>query len=131
MQSADVETQNDTTKIHLFSNILDLNENFFSQKELISLIEETQKGENIFICVSPYQSDDEVDRVDAFKRHFEESRAVNFTRLYEVENSGKLCDPYWNCNNNYTGNMGVFCTHRNNGCDCKWTRFIRVFKVII
>lgn len=131
LQSGDVETQNDTTKIHLFSNILDLNENFFSQKELISLIEETQKGENIFICVSPYQSDDEVDRVDAFKRHFEESRAVNFTRLYEVENSGKLCDPYWNCNNNYTGNMGVFCTHRNNGCDCKWTRFIRVFKVII
>ena len=127
----DVQTRNDTTKIHLLSNILDLNENFFSQSDLISLIEETQKGENIFICVSPYQSDDEVDRVDAFKRHFEESHPRDFTRIYEVENSGKLCDPYWNCNNNYKGNMNVFCTHINNGCDCKWTRFIRVFKVII
>ena len=120
----------ETIKIHLFSNILDLPEKFFSQNTLINLIKETQKGENYFICVSPYQTDYEADRVDAFKRHFEESAPTNFTCIYEATNTGKLSDPYWNCNNNYTNNRG-YCTHINNGCDRKWTRIIRIFKVII
>lgn len=126
----DIQTATKATKIHLFSNILDLSETFFSQSVLINLIEETQRGENYFICVSPYQSDYEADRVDAFKRHFEQSVSMIFTNIYEVENTGKLSDSYWSCNNNYIGQMNVYCTHTNNGCGRKWTRIIRAFKVI-
>lgn len=125
----DVDTTTEVTKIHLFSNILDLNDSYFSQSTLIRLIEETQKGENYFICVSPYITDSDSDRVDAFKRHFEQFGPMSFTNIYEVENTGKLSDPYWNCNNNHMGRMNFNCNHKANGCGKKWTRIIRVFKV--
>lgn len=41
----DIQTLTEATKIHLFSNILDLSEAFFSQSTLINLIEETRRGE--------------------------------------------------------------------------------------
>lgn len=127
----DVSSNVETTKIHLFSNILDLNENFFSHDNLIKLIEKTQKGDNYFICVSPYQSDDEVDRLDGFKRYFSQSVPTTFNNIFEAANTTSTSDPYWNCNNNYKGKRGVYCSHKPNGCNYQWSRFIRVFKVVL
>jgi hypothetical protein len=54
--------------IHLFSNILDID--LFSLVDLLECIETNFKGENYFICVSPYINDIRTSRLDAFVRHF-------------------------------------------------------------
>ena len=50
---SDVSTSPNRTKIHLFSNTLDI-EGRYSQTELINLIKNTQSGKNYFVCCSPY-----------------------------------------------------------------------------
>lgn len=130
LSAGDVLTNNNHTKIHLFSNVLDIDETLFSQSNLIRLIEQSQSGSNYFACVSPYINDEKTDRVEAFQRHFE-NNYDSFEKLLEKSNSGRIEDEYWNCNNNFNGNLGVFCTHPECGCDNKWTRVIRLFKVIL
>jgi len=124
----EVITSQTSIKIHLFSNILDI-ENF-SIVKLIKLIENTQKGTNYFVCASPYITDSKAERVDSFKRHFQ-SNYSSFELLASKNNSGRLDDKYWNCNNSYNGNLGIYCSHPECGCHKKWTRIIRVFKVVI
>jgi hypothetical protein len=124
----EVATSQTSVKIHLFSNILDV-ENF-SIFKLINLIEKTQKGANYFVCVSPYITDNKAERVDSFKRYFQ-NNYTSFELLASVNTSGRLEDKYWNCNNNYNGNLGKYCNHPECGCQKKWTRVIRVFKVEI
>ena len=124
----DIKTNNTNIKIHLFSNILDVEK--FSIAKLASLITATQKGRNYFICISPSITNERTDRVDAFKRHFK-NKYKSFEGIFEINNGGRINDPYWNCNNNYNGNIGVYCNHTENGCDKKWTRIIQVFKVEI
>ena len=126
----DIATDNKKIKIHLFSNILDIE--LFSISQLEELISNSQKGTNYFVCVSPYINDLKTDRVDSFKRYFENNYSSTFEMICEETNSGKLDDIYWNCNNNYNDNMnGRFCPypHPTCGCNNKWTRVIRVFKV--
>lgn len=128
LSAEEIHTSNASIKLHLFSNVLDIDEAHFSQSNLISLIEDNHKGANYFFCISPYITDEKADRINAFKRHFHANYdTVEF--LFETSNSGRLDDDYWNCNNNYTGKQGVFCTHPECGCENKWTRIIRVFKV--
>lgn len=55
-------------KIHLFSNILDID--LFSMNNLISLIKNNFKGNNIFICVSPFVSQLKTERIDGFVNSF-------------------------------------------------------------
>ena len=93
----DIESKEETTKIHFFSNILDVDD--FSITNLIELIENTQKGTNYFVCVSPYITDSKADRVDSFSRHFSQYETYNL--LLNESNGGRLEDEYWNCNNKY------------------------------
>lgn len=97
----DLNCDSNSIKIHLFSNILDVEG--FSMEHLISIIEQTQKGVNFFVCVSPYITDAKTARIDEFVQHF--ANQYNSYHLYfEIENqSGE-----W----------------RNS-----WTRVIRLFRV--
>lgn len=101
VQYADIKSNIDAVKIHLFSNILDVDG--FSLEHLVSLVEQTQKGNNYFVCVSPYITDAKTARIDEFVQHFANNYS-SFKTYYEVENQ-----------------KGDW---KNN-----WTRVIRVFKV--
>ena len=59
--SHDIATSDDHIKFHLFSNILDMGDEYFDLKGLAKTILSSQKGTNYFICVSPlgrYKLDD-------------------------------------------------------------------------
>lgn len=88
--------------IHLFSNILDIDE--FSLTALLKLVEFNFPGENYFICVSPYINDTRTSRLDAFVKYF--SKKKDFVKINSIDNrTGQ-----WKCN---------------------WTRIVRVFKVYL
>lgn len=121
------------TTMHLFSNILDIDD--YNQDRLFNIIQNTQSGENYFVCVSPFIDDVKTDRVDGFKRYFEQKYNTSFQLIGEVQNSKSSDDEYWHCNNNYNGNFNSqYCKYRPHkwcGCIDQWTRVIRVFKVKI
>jgi len=71
----DVCSSNDKVKLHLFSNILDVEA--FSMRHLIDLISQTQKGTNFFICVSPYINDIKTARFDSFADGFRHNDRFN------------------------------------------------------
>ena len=77
----DVISSNNKVKLHLFSNILDVEA--FSMQHLIDLINLTQKGTNFFVCVSPYINDVKTARFDSFARGFRHE--VSFNILYQDE----------------------------------------------
>lgn len=107
LKDIDSVTQNDLNcdksviKIHLFSNILDVDG--FSIEHLILIIEQTQKGENYFVCVSPYITDAKTARIDKFVQHFA-NHYYSFHTYLEIKNQ-----------------RGEWI----NG----WTRVVKVFKV--
>lgn len=120
----DLRNNNVSTTIHLFSNILDIDD--YSQKHLVDLIETTQSNINYFVCVSPYIDEIKTERLESFKRYFE-CKYDSFELLLEIQNSKNINDAYWNCNNNY--NHCRCFKHIESGCDKQWTRVIKVFKV--
>ena len=67
LQSKDFNIKEDVF-IHLFSNILDIEE--VSLKKLTDLIKITFPGTNYFICVGPYQDDTKRGRMDTFMNSF-------------------------------------------------------------
>lgn len=71
-----------TTKLHLFSNILDID--LFSLTNLLELINNNYDGENYFICVSPYVNDLKTNRIDTFVNYF--SRMDEFELLATINN---------------------------------------------
>ncbi|MBR6068706.1 MAG: hypothetical protein IKP45_13020 [Bacteroidales bacterium] len=100
----DIRCSNNAVKIHLFSNILDVSGvKGFSMQHLISLVEQTQKGTNYFICVSPYITDAKTARIDEFVHHFS-SKYYSYNNYCEIDNQ-----------------KGEW---KN-----EWSRVIRVFKV--
>ena len=121
---SDIVSNPSCTKIHLLSNILDVES--FSLSHLIDIITNSFSSSNYFICVSPFITDIKADRVDSFKRNFE-NNCETYRFLGGEQNTKNLNNRYWNCNNNYNGNMGVFCRHPECGCENKWTRVLRVF----
>jgi hypothetical protein len=122
LKNNDIRSNQSNIKIHFFSNILDVED--FSISNLIGLIENTQKGLNYFVCVSPYITDTKADRVDSFSRHF--SKFNSYELLGEKTSGGRIDDEYWNCNNKYKNCMCSSHPHTCNGKN-KWTRVIRVF----
>ena len=90
------------TRIHLFSNVLDMD--VFSLSKLIKLIKTNFQGENYFLCASPYITDLKTSRIDSFVNTF--SGNDGFEELFKI--------------NNKTGEW-------ING----WTRVVRVFKVTL
>lgn len=101
VQFSDIQSNTNAIKIHLFSNILDVDG--FSMKNLISLVERTQKGNNYFVCVSPYITDAKTARIDEFVHHFS-SKYYTYQNYCEIDNQ-----------------KGEW---KN-----EWSRVIRVFKV--
>lgn len=68
LSTYDVCNKNECIKLHLFSNILDVEA--FSMKHLIDLIKQSFCGLNYFVCVSPYINDVKTARIDSFVNHF-------------------------------------------------------------
>lgn len=100
LENSDFETIKNRTKIHLFSNILDID--LFSMTDLIKLIEENFQGINIFVCVSPFVDTFKTERINGFVQSF--SNNPNFNLIADIsERKGE-----WNGTN--------------------WSRVIRVFK---
>jgi len=118
--------------VHLFSNILDIDD--YSQTHLIDIIECTQSGTNYFVCASPYIDEIKTERLESFKRNFE-SKYDSFELLLDVSSSKNPNDDFWCCNNTHNKHRISHGTYFNckeyteNGCNNKWTRVIKVFKV--
>ena len=118
--------------VHLFSNILDIDD--YSQSHLIDLIQSTQSNINYFVCASPFIDEIKTERLESFKRHFE-SNYDSFEPLLDVSNSKNQNDDFWCCNNTHNNHRISHGTYFNckeyteNGCNNKWTRVIKVFKV--
>lgn len=90
------------TRIHLFSNVLDMD--LFSLSKLIELIKTNLPGENYFFCVSPYITDLKTARIDSFVNAF--SGNDGFEEIYKI--------------NNKSGEW-IY----------GWSRVVRVFKCVI
>ncbi|MCT4303358.1 hypothetical protein HZP20_03040 [Elizabethkingia anophelis] len=100
LDNNDFESNENTIKIHLFSNILDID--LFSLSDLINLLKHNFKGKNIFICASPYVDNRKTERIDSFVQSF--STNTDFNLIFKLsEKKGEWA-----------------------GTD--WTRVIRVFK---
>ena len=103
LEDNDFENYDNKTKIHLFSNILDID--LFSMTDLINLIKDNFKGKNIFICVSPFVDTFKTERINGFAQSFNSNS--NFNIISNIsERKG-----------NWTGT--------------NWSRVIRVFKCSI
>jgi hypothetical protein len=124
LQTKHFSNQQADITIHLFSNILDIDD--YSQNILLQLIESSQSGTNYFVCVSPHIDDIKTERLESFKRYFE-SNYDSFSLIGVDYTTSKNGNEYWNCNNNFNGKKCI--NHPQCGCDNKWTRVIRVFKV--
>lgn len=100
LDNKDFRNNRTVSKLHLFSNILDIE--LFSLSDLLHLIESNFSGNNYFLCVSPYINDTRTSRLDAFVKYF--SKKENFKIIQSIDN-GK---------GEWKGN---------------WTRVVRVFQV--
>lgn len=98
----DLRCENDCIKLHLFSNILDVEA--FSMQQLLDLIKQTFDGLNYFVCVSPYINDVKTARIDSFVNSFGE------------KNTFKLIHQDVALRGEWTNN---------------WTKLIKVFSVIL
>ena len=71
----DFNSSNETIKIHLFSNILDID--FFSMSDLVSNIKDSFNGLNYFVCVSPYVTEQKTQRLNDFVENFENTEILS------------------------------------------------------
>lgn len=102
LSNQDFRKDQNYTHIHLFSNILDIDN--FSMINLLNLIENNFFGSNYFICTSPYINYTKTMRVDGFVKHFSEK--INFNMIESLDSQ----NGEW----------------KNN-----WTRVIRIFHVTL
>lgn len=98
----DINSQVDSLKIHLFSNILDVQG--FSMEKLLELISHCFERNNSFVCVSPYINSTRTNRLNNFMKAF--SGNANFEKLLDLDNPSGT----------WKGN---------------WSRSIRVFKTVL
>ena len=99
---ADVNGIDERVKIHLFSNILDVEA--YSMRHLIEIMKQGVKGNNYIICVSPYIGDIKTARFDSFVNSF--SAMPQFDIIFQdVAHRGE-----------WTNN---------------WTKLIKTFKVVL
>ena len=99
---ADVNGIDERIKIHLFSNILDVEA--YSMRHLIEIVKQGVKGYNYMICVSPYISDIKTARFDSFVNSF--STMPQFDMLFQdVALRGEWAN--------------------------SWTKLIKTFKVVL
>lgn len=103
LENNDFESNENRTKIHLFSNILDID--LFSMTDLINLIKHSFRGNNIFICVSPFVDTFKTERINGFVRSFNNN-------------------PDFNLLSNISERKGEW-------AGTNWSRVVRVFKCLI
>ncbi len=87
----DFESKKTNTKLHLFSNILDID--LFSLTDLLKLINTTFDGENYFVCVSPYLNDLKTSRLDSFVKYF--TRKNDFEQIISINNKAGEWKKEW------------------------------------
>lgn len=107
LEDNDFEIGNNRKYVHLFSNILDID--LFSMTNLIDIIKLNFKGENIFICVSPFVDSFKTDRINGFVQSF--SNNPSFKLISNIsERKGEWTGTTWsrvirvfkcNINDNY------------------------------
>ncbi len=97
----DLTTNENSIKVHFFSNILDID--FFNLTNLLNLLKHKYKRDNLFIITSPCISDQKTQRINDFVESFQ--LLSNFNLLLSItEKKGQ-----WEGTN--------------------WSRVIRVFSV--
>ncbi len=88
---ADIETNSQTVKVHIFSNILDVED--FSIYTLFNKIQSSQKGLNYFICVSPNIMQSRNERLDEFQGYFSNASTIS-QRESDIPNRSNSEKPY-------------------------------------
>ncbi len=117
------------TRIHLFSNILDIDN--YKVSHLTNVVDSLLSDNDYFVCVSPYINDIKSTKLHSFMEHYANSQS--FTIYHDKENTKQ--GPFWACNNNFytrhaSHGSGYGCReYDNNGCYNKWTRVLKVFSV--
>ena len=102
LEVADVSGIDGSVKLHLFSNILDVEA--YSMQHLIDTIKQGVRGNNYMVCVSPYISDIKTARFDSFVNGF--STMSQFDMIFQdIASRGE-----------WTNN---------------WTKLIKTFKVVL
>ena len=102
LEITDVSCIDGSIKLHLFSNILDVEA--YSMQHLIETIKQGARGNNYMVCVSPYISDIKTARFDSFVNGF--STMSQFDMIFQdVASRGE-----------WTNN---------------WTKLIKTFKVTL
>lgn len=121
----DLFIQPTQTTVHLFSNILDIDD--YSPSHLIDLITSSSLGLSYFVCVSPHVDEIKTERLESFRRYFEQH--YDTYRLWmDLTTTKNPDDIFWSCNNTYT-RKSTCRFHKINGCNNKWTRVIKVFEI--
>ncbi len=100
LSNTDIRGTDENVKVHLFSNILDVEA--FSMSHLTYLIKSSYRGLNYFVCVSPYINDVKTARIESFVNSFKIN--CSFRLIHEE--------------------IAVRGAWTNN-----WTKFIRVFSI--
>ena len=96
----DFKNKKSVCKLHLFSNILDID--LFSLTNLLLLINSNFAGENYFVCVSPFVNDTRTSRLNSFIKYF--SKEKDFAQQLSIDNrTGE-----WQSNPNWTRVLRVF-----------------------
>ncbi len=120
----DLPVRPEGSVVHLFSNILDIDD--YLPSHLIETITSSLTGMNYFVCVSPYVDDIKAERLESFRRYFEQH--YDTYRLWtDLQTTKGPEDGFWSCNNVYSS-QPVCRAHPVNGCYSKWTRVIKVFE---
>lgn len=106
LEISDIYSTSKNTKLHLFSNILDLEAiNLF---KLASLIKNSQTGINYFICVSPQRYGGEA-RIDKFYRIMSHQSKIN----HVCKKNEPIRNKVWSMkNNSYDNNYYIDRYHR-------------------
>jgi len=127
--SSDIKVQRDVPTIHLFSNILDIDD--YSSQHLLSIVDSIITCNNYFVCVSPYIDDIKTARLNSFMTHFRNE--PTFVIYHNVENT--KYGEFWQCNNSFlkrqfSHGTSLSCRdYDSTGCSNKWTRVLKVFSV--
>jgi len=72
LDEKELETKSTNKTLHLFSNILDI-ESFKLDNQFFKKISQSYNGDALFVCVSPYRSDKNNNRLDLFYKYFDEN----------------------------------------------------------
>lgn len=126
---SDIKVQRDVPTIHLFSNILDIDD--YNSQHLLSIVDSIITCCNYFVCVSPYIDDIKTARLNSFMMHFRNK--PTFVLYHDVENT--KYGEFWQCNNSFkkghfSHGTALSCRdYDSTGCSNKWTRVLKVFSV--